>query len=238
MYSLPGNAYIYAIFILFQGFLVLLVLFLFIDKFFSTRKHRLEADILKQEAYDAAQKELEIAKNQSHKIIADAQITASDIISKSEYISKSTQDKLNNDIKDLVKKQEQDISLMISNFNRELKTEFDREKVTTLAGFNSIFQDLKEESKEQISSYKDMLVKNSLDTEGLLKTQYDKMLEDVRSRISQYEDTQMQKVQDHIFSTILSVSKSFFGRAMTINDHEDLVLKLLEEAKLKETLGV
>jgi hypothetical protein len=25
---------------------------------------------------------------------------------------------------------------------------------------------------------------------------------------------------------------------MTINDHEDLVLKLLEEAKLKETLGV
>lgn len=238
MYTLPGNAYIFAIFILFQGFLVLLVLFLFIDKFFSTRKHRLEADLVKQDAFKQALKELGAAKTKAQQIIKDAQISAADIISKSEYISASTQKNLDDGINNLVKRQELEIIKIIDSFNAELKSEFDKERITTLSGFKTIFQEVKDASIKQLSSFNDILTNSSLDAEGSLKAQASEHLEEMRLRLKVYEEAKTKEIQDKLFSVLLAVNKNFFSQTMTIDDHEDLVIKLFRDAALKETLGL
>ena len=237
MYNLPGSIYLVLIFVFFQGFLVLLVVFLFIDKFLSARKNRIEAEIIKQDAYKEALKEVEAAKASSYRIVKEAEEKAASIVSQSEFLSTTSQKNFTDSLNKVVSEQSQKLSQIISGLNSELKSDFDKEKVTTLAGFDTVFGDLKKEAVQQLATYKDTLTKYSLDTEETLKTQADSYINEVKTRLSEYERTQTKKVQDNLFNTLLQVSKDFFGNAATVSDHEDLVLKLFKDANLKETMG-
>lgn len=238
MYNLPGSIYLVTIFVFFQGFLVLLVIFLFIDKFFSLRKQRLEAATLKNEAHARALQELESAKTSAAQIVQDATKKAAYIINNTELLSADAKNHLSESIKLLVSKEGTSLEEMVSLFGRELREDFNKDKITTLADFNAVYDTLKGEVKTQIAEYKEVLTKNSLDTEQYLKSQTESYITDTRTKLADYEQKQLQKIEDRVFTILLQVSNEFFGQTTTVSDHENLVLKLFSDATLKEKLGV
>jgi hypothetical protein len=237
MYNLPGNTNLLTIFILFQGFLVLLVIFLFIDKFFSSRKQRLDAEIIKQEAYKSAALTLEEAKQMSYKTMKEAEEKAAKLISDTELLSSEVQKNFKESLHNFIQKQDKSIAEIVDSFGKEMKTEFDKEKVATIAGYTDVFAQFKHAATEQILQFKDILSKNSVDLEKDLKDKVNIHAQEIYASLDAYEKEQMEKTKDYVFKVLLRVSNEFFGDAVSLSEHEDLVLKLFNEAKLIEKFG-
>jgi hypothetical protein len=237
MNILPVNLQLIVVFAIFQGCLVLLIIYFFIDKFFSSRKYRLEQALLNETAYKQSIEALHASKVKSQEILSEAEKQASAIITSANLFTEDMKKTYNEAFKTSLSHQEQLLVKTTESLIGDLKDNFGREQITSLAGFTDLVSEFKAEVHKQIEEYRNILTKNSLDTESELKGEMKTYLEEMKKNINEYEQLQRNKLKEVAYNSLVWVNKEFFSSAVSLSDHEELVRKILADASLREKIA-
>lgn len=241
---LPGSfgnyissySYLFIAFIIFQGALVLVLFFLFLDKFISSRKVRVYEESIKAEAYKQAEAILNDTKKQSFEALRSAHTQADTIVLEARQLTKDAQVDFKDALDKMIDNHNQSLMDISTKILQEFKNTLGAESVTTIANYTSASDEIKKEVLLHVKEYSEVLRQHTLETEAVMKASLEKDMTDIKDRLKAYEDLHMRKVDERVFSILTLVSKDVLGQTMSLSDHEDLVLRLLAEAKIKTSL--
>ena len=228
MQFLPGDLanlisnYFYPLIIVvvFQGALVLVLFVLFLDKFLSSKPKRVQDEVIKQDAY-----------KQARELLQDAQTKAEELINETTLFTDSFKKSIETNVTDLFASYKTEISKLSNDILNNYKKSLEDKKSTTLTSFTSVSEDIKKQTLDEIRNISKDTRQSMLDAQGVLRNEMEGDLKDIRTRLKAYEELRMRKMDERIFEILTMVSKEALGRIMTISDHQDLVLKTLEDAK-------
>lgn len=232
MYNLPinsANTYLLVIFAIFQGFLILLVLFLFIDKFFSIRKYRIEQNKIKEEAFKQAQDELTTAQLNAQRIVSDAKLTASKIISEVDLFSKSTVEDFNKSLKNTLDSNVDKINNELVKIGLELQKDLDKERISSIAGFNHALNSFESQISQDITEYKELLSHSAVNAQSSLDQKTLDYADEVRQRLYKYEKERSSVLREEGVRILSKLTKEYFTQIPTNKDNESIVEKILSD---------
>jgi hypothetical protein len=238
MSNLPINLYFFLILVFFQGFLILVVAYFFIDRFYNSYKNKLEEDKRKQQAYLQAIQELDEAKKQAQELLKNAHFEAAAIVKDASTISQDTKSTYTAGIQASLKQQQEALASVTNEIILELKDSFGKEKISTIAGFNDLLTDFKEDLAEEVSRYNQTLSANSDELLAKLRQGLEENMSTLAAHMAQYEDLVKSHILSKSLEAVKTLTKMFFEETTTQTDHEAIIMKILEKEDLKEKFGL
>ena len=230
------SKYLYLIitFVMIQGSLTFVLLFLFIDKITSSRKIKTQELLAKQDAYEESLRILNDSKAQSSKLILAAQEQSTKIIQETNFLNESFKQKFAEELKSLVDRQEDVFKNVAGELSKQYQQAFEQEKITTLSELTKVSDTLRSDMLTKVDEFKSVLEKNTVEAENELRGKVRQDYEYLSQRMKEYETAKLQKIDEKIFLILTQVTKDILGSALTINEQEELVFKVLNDAKVRQ----
>lgn len=92
------------------------------------------------------------------------------------------------------------------------------------AVLNDLVRLLRDDTAAQINNFHNQLLKQVGEVESLMKTEADK-------QVQEYKKHWFEKIDNSMIEIVQSASKEIIGKQISLSDHEDYVIKVLEQAK-------
>ena len=242
MLHLPSDFLTYTIllivFALFQGSLILILVYLFVDKVLISKKDTLDNDIVKQEAYDKALNVLEDAKEKSLEILGTSNDRARKILDSVDYINVETKKELDLELKKLSERQVSTFENLSSDLINVYKNSLEDQHKVGLAQIEKTSEFVQEELKNQITDLKDSLQKETAQSEEQVRAMISSDYEHTKSEIEKYKNEKFAEINLKVYELIPQITKEILGRTLTIDDHQSVVLKILDDAKRDSSLNI
>lgn len=162
-------------------------------------------------------------------------------------------DAANNQALDIVNKTNLSADIASGNFNQQIARitslqikEFEKTTANFLKLYGEVLRDLQSKNIEllqnisknietdtinEINNFKESLEKQTVLSEDLVREKIDADYLTVRQEIEAYKEKKLKKIDDEIYETLEKISKLVLGKALSLSEHEDLILKSLEKAK-------
>ena len=217
MYILPTDS-VFNIAILVLLILLLLglaLLLIAIHNFLSKWIGFLQADKV-----SGATELVDSARRKSLKLVQEANSKAQVILAQAGDISEESKTNIDRALQELATKQED----ILNQTSIELKD----------IGLHTIENAAKEIEKgvlAEVSQFEDIVHKETVESEKLVEEKVNKDYQKVKEEIQKYRDEEMAKTDQSVFNVLKDVSTQVLGHALSMEEHRDLVLDALEEAK-------
>ena|SRR3972149_1203773 len=217
MYILPTDS-VFNIAILVLLILLLLglaLLLIAIHNFLSKWIGFLQADKV-----SGAAELVDSARRKSLKLVQEANSKAQVILAQAGDISEESKTNIDRALQELATKQED----ILNQTSVELKD----------IGLHTIENAAKEIEKgvlAEVSQFEDIVHKETVESEKLVEEKVNKDYQKVKEEIQKYRDEEMAKTDQSVFNVLKDVSTQVLGHALSMEEHRDLVLDALEEAK-------
>jgi hypothetical protein len=170
-------------------------------------------------------KVLEEAKVQARKIISDAQIRAGQLISEAAAFGDQTKQLLTSELQELQ-------AAELGYYQKALEDT----KLQAQASLGGLSKDVKAEVVKQIDAVRTSLAgeiqRAQAQTQQILSSSYQKM----EKELEVYKAERLKKVDEKIFEILKDASTKAIGKSLSLEDHEDVVIKALEDAKRENVL--
>ena len=170
-------------------------------------------------------KALEEAKTQGKQIISEAQTRSGQLIAEAASFGNQTRELLGKELQKLQ-------AVELGYYQKALEDT----KLTAQASLGGISKDVKAEVVSQIDAIRTSLSgeiqKAQMETRQMLASSYKKMEEEIEA----YKKERLQRVDEKIFEILKEVSSKAIGKSLSLEDHEDVVIKALEDAKRENVL--
>lgn len=82
----------------------------------------------------------------------------------------------------------------------------------------------------------DILNNISKDIVSMLKQKAEEDYSKVKKELEEYKGERLKKIDENIYNLLLDVSKETIGKALTFEDHQELILEALDKAKKEKGL--
>lgn len=228
---ISSYAYLILIFIILQGSLILILGYIFFEKVITSKKRKKEETIIKEEAYQEALKTLDKANEESLRILLDSEQKARNILKDSGSMSIEAKEKISSELEGVLKKHKQEAASVSKQLLNIYKEAIDNEKNRSIEEISKVSTILKDEVMSEIGSMKDVLKKETIETENDLKQKIKNEYDQIKIELAQYKEKKLNDINSYIYEIITQTSKDIIGKAMSIDDQEDLIIQALEEAK-------
>ena len=118
----------------------------------------------------------------------------------------------------------------------EAESKTNKEKISSLAEYSGAVSEVKAIILGGVGVYKETMVKSltNLDTE--IKSRVTSALDETNAKIAEYEADSLKKIDLHIFDILRHVSLGVLGKSVSLQDHEEFILKSLGDAKVHERI--
>jgi len=235
MFNLPiEQSLIYLIPVALVLFLVLfLLLFWLLFTFFEYFARRVRHDdaLAREHAYTDALKLLEDSKVQAFKLVQDANERAVAILDNAKLFTTESRKEFDANLKEVHLKHHEDLEAMYQDILAFYKRLLQDEKEAGVKTVHTISEDLKKEALVEIDNFKDSLHKETVDSQRLVEQKIAEEYEHVKVELDQYKLRQFKKIDDNIYRILQKVSKDLLGHALSLEEHQDFIIKALEAAK-------
>jgi hypothetical protein len=160
------------------------------------------------------------AQDTANEIIKDAQLKAQEIIRNSQTFSEETRKAF---IKEIEISQVQQAEAY-----REIVEDAKSQTVEVL---QTITQDIKQQGIKELDAFTSGMQQQIQEAQVELKKSVSKGYAQVEEDIKGYKRMRIKQVNEVIFEILKETSKRVLGKTLSFKEHEDLVIKSLEEAK-------
>ena len=239
MLNLPGDflnyiskyGYLILVFVLLQGSLLVILGYVFVERVLTTRKRRNDEAVVKEEAYQEALKILDKAKEESLRILLNSEQKARSILQDTGQISDETKDLITKELFGLLNRQKQEVEKVSNELIDSYKSTIDTEKSRSVKEISKVSTILKDEVMSEISQLKDVFQRETIESEKNIKLKAGEEYESIRNELSNYKKERMSQIEQHIYEIVVQTSKEVIGKAMSLDDHEELILESLQRAR-------
>lgn len=167
-----------------------------------------------------AEKILDDAQKTAEQVVREARVKASEIITKTEAFSKETKEAMVAQLGQVSKE-------YVDNYKQALN-QANTETVNVLA---EVSKDLKSKALSEVKTFKGSLEAEIQSSQQALRQAVNEGYKKIEGEIDKYRQARLQQVDQAIFELLREVSQRVMGKALTLEEHEELVIKSLEEAK-------
>lgn len=229
-------SYLIFIFLMLQGSLLVILFYLFLDKFASSKKVKLQESIVKQEAYSKAVALLEEARDTSMKIIEDANKKAQMLLGDVQLLTNDVKHDLNDQLKNLSQKHIETLEATSLEFINSYKSTLSDEGKKTSETLEQTTTIVKEALLTEVEQFKDILRKETMDAEEKVQTKIQDEYAQVRSELMEYKREKLSAIDEKIYEIVYDVVSNVATKSFDVDSHQDLVIQFLEEAKKEHRL--
>jgi vacuolar-type H+-ATPase subunit H len=166
------------------------------------------------------EKEAESSREESEKIVTDAEARAKKIIEEATDLGKKLQTDLLLELEQAKKEQAKAYQAILDTVQKE-----------SYNMVNNISDDVKKQISLELARFLKSLEgeigKSQEAVMGALKSEYQK----VQVEIRQYQDEMQKRVDESVYKILETVANRVLGKTIELEEHEELVMKALNDAK-------
>ncbi len=162
----------------------------------------------------------------AQKIIDEAVVKASEVVSKSQYVVGNTQDLINRKVSDIQKEE-------LKQFQSALNLTRD-ESIKILS---NITKDINSILSISIKNFQESLISEVNKSQEEMKASLGEAYKKAHEEIELYKKTRLDEIEKSGVQIIKSFIQKVLTRKIDIREHEELVMKALEEAKKEGMFG-
>jgi len=186
---------------------------------------------MKNEAFQKNAQEIEEARTKAVKIIDDANNQALDIVNKVTLSADVASENFKQDLARVSSAQIKEFEKATSNFTTLYSEILQDLKTKNVEVFQNVSKDIEVNTFEEIKNFKESMEKLTVSSQKEVKKKVDLDYEAFRKEVENYRKEELQKIDSGIYELLEKVSKLVLGKALSLDEHEDLIEKSLEKAK-------
>lgn len=202
------------------GFIVAAVVILYVRLIRQHNELKEEKAALTASAQKQAQEILEKAQKEAEDLINSAHQKAAEIIKNTEVLSTDSKNKMLSALEEVSR-------VNTENFRKTLNDAKD-DIATVLA---KVSTDLSTSALTEVATFKGSLQKDLISSQQSLSAAVNAGYKKIEEEMSNYRKVRLSQVDETIFEILREVTQKIIGRAVSFEEHEELVKKSLEEAK-------
>lgn len=202
---------------------------------FSVRIRKDEA-MKRERAYQDALAVLDDAKKQSFSIISSANSRATEILSAADLLGDDAKATLANEVLRIREKQSAFLEETSSSLLEAYRHAIEHEKAENIRTLQDVSSTLKKELVSEIEEFKETLAQETISSQEMVREKVRSEYSEIEEDLKSYKEEQLKKIDAGIYTILAQVSKDVLGKALSLQDHQDLVMKSLEDAKLHESV--
>lgn len=223
-----------------------LVLFLFVFIFFifmlgyifsKLRSTHEEISEVSPAAYQKALYLLDNAKKESLKIYKDSQNRAKKIIEEAYTFKTDTQEDFENHLQKVTKTELKEFDSFLKGELSSFEDTISKESKDALKVLGDLSKDLKKEVTESINDLKENILKETVESQKMIDTKVGEAYVEVQKELDAYKKEQIEKINDQLSNLLVDVASKSLGVSFSVNQHQDVILNILEEAKKRDLLN-
>jgi F0F1-type ATP synthase membrane subunit b/b' len=202
------------------GFIVAALVILYVRLLREHERLRQEKVRMSELAQKEAEDILSKAQKSAEILINDAHLKAGEIIKKTELLTSDSKNKMLAELEEVSR-------LNIENFRNALSSA----KKDMVSVLDKVSVDLKSQALTEVSTFRGSLQKEIVSSQEALSAAVSEGYKKIEEEIGKYKVARLRQVDDTIFEILREVTQKIIGRAISFEEHEELVKKSLEEAK-------
>ncbi len=175
--------------------------------------------------YEEASDILETARKQAFGLVQDANIDAGKILEDANIVSQGMSDNLSSRISGVAKEQSDFISESSDNLLKVYRKAMLEASKGNLDSINKLSEDFKDELSDEVSQFRKSMETAALESH---KT--------IEKELEEYKAMRIKDIDRAVYKAIQDASFKIIGKALSLEDQEEFIVRSLEEAKLKGVL--
>lgn len=184
---------------------------------------------------NSLQQQADIVQDDAHKkamqLLEEANRKAVGIVSSSESLNDAAKTQLQNSLKSLTQSESQELSKISTDLEKEYQEAIKHVQVDSNEIVKKITEEIEKQAGAELASFTEALRKELITSQKNMQQQIEANYQTVQKEVESYKQAQMTQVQQHIFELIRFLTESALGKGISLNEHQDLVLSALQEAK-------
>lgn len=181
------------------------------------------------------QREEQHLKAQMHKkadeIIEEAREKANKIIKEAHFIKNDAQDAFGKSLDIASQNQIKDFGKVASDFRESYKKELDLVKNEATEIVKKIAKDIERDTLNDLKDFKEILKKETFASQKIVEAKIEEDYKRAEQEVEAYKKERLKGVEDHIYLVLQEVSKLVLGKALSVEEHERLIIDALDNAK-------
>ena len=226
--SVYFTALVLIVFLLFFSML-LFVVFLYFHGFVGRSKK--EEAFVKEENYNKALKLLEDARLRSLELLDTSSKEAAATLSKAQMLDADAKQQLESQLAALATKQFNTLDELSKALFSEYKRQVEEEKRKNIETLSNVSHDIENELVNEVKDFKNLLQKETIEKEKEVETRINADYSTIEKEMNEYRQRKLAKIDENIYEILADLSKQILGKALNLEDHQNLVLKILEDIK-------
>ena len=202
------------------GFIVAAVVILYVRLLREHNKLKEEKAALSAEAQRQAQEILEKAQKEGEQLISQAHQKAAEIIKNTEILSTDSKNKMLSALEEVSRVNTENFKKTLSDAKSDIATVL-----------SSVSADLATSALTEVATFRGTLQKDLITTQAALSAAVNEGYKKIEEEMAKYRQVRLGQVDETIFEILREVTQKIIGRAVSFEEHEELVKKSLEEAK-------
>ena len=202
------------------GFIVAAVVILYVRLLREHNKLKEEKAALSAEAQRQAQEILEKAQKEGEQLITSAHQKAAEIIKNTEILSTDSKNKMLSALEEVSRVNTENFKKTLSDAKSDIATVL-----------SSVSADLATSALTEVATFRGTLQKDLITTQAALSAAVNEGYKKIEEEMAKYRQVRLGQVDETIFEILREVTQKIIGRAVSFEEHEELVKKSLEEAK-------
>ena len=97
--------------------------------------------------------------------------------------------------------------------------------------FSTITKTIEKDVAQEMQTFRAVLEKETVSSQKIIETKLQEQYATVGKEVQEYKIQQMTKVDNHIIELVQKTTTLALGKSLSIENHQELVLEALEEAK-------
>lgn len=216
---------------IFLIWLSLISISLFTYSLFSLKKAKKDSKrILTQE--EKRWHELEDkAQKDYQEILGTANSKAKEIISQATEINNQTANNFDESFNLILENQKKALESSSNSLSEKHLEEIDQLNKQSILILTNVYKDIENSAKADLAQYKEMVNKQTFEAERIAQDRIKEEYIKLENEMKLMREKRMQELDENIYKILSMISKEVIGKALNFNDHEELVIKTLDEAK-------
>lgn len=185
-------------------------------------------------------REEEHLKLQMHKkadeLLEEARQKANNIIREAEFVKDKEKLAFNESLNASSINQIKDFEKVSQDFLKTYRNELDLIKSQTIQVIKNISKDIEKHTLFEIKDFKEILKKETFASQKIVEQKIEKDYNEAKGAIEAYRAEKLKIIDNDIYKILQKVSMLVLGKTLSPQDHENLIIESLNQAKKEKAL--
>ena len=185
----------------------------------------------KRKAHENAEALLENARKESLRIVEEAGKKSGELLGQTQAVKEVLQTQLAHALEEFYQKETERVGRIAQDLITTYRTMIESSKQQYHNMAEAVIKEIAGDAQRSIKEFGESLKDQTIRYEGTLKQQTQDGFISAQKEISDYKRESLRHAENAIYHILDFVAKSVFGKALNLEDQQDLVIHALQEAK-------